>query len=472
MGSQGPSYSVPAETAALFHEGILKNPKIGPDLPSEVAICASKIKFIGSDAPSIPINWRFAESISSLKALEGTLLNVLLVRKYGLPPQQITIDTDHAQLFVMSTLLWAVDPEGENLTTSTDAESAKKMAKYFPSWDKHRQSATFHRNSCTNIYKTADNRFFHLHGSMNPDPSLTSIGLPLELDHATVEESWAPFVEKLSHITAAEMQTLATDQYKQAGTICWTASEFQNSEHGKANAHVGLFEVREHADGAPASWWPDSPQTSPARPLAGLKVLDITRVIAAPAIGRGLAEMGASVMRVAAPHLVDFSGLHCDLNWGKWNALLDFRDAADREKLKALILEADVLVQGYRPGVLDKYGLGEGDVLELVRGRGRGIVYVRENCYGWHGPWSGRSGWQQISDAVCDFQFQFQFHSHFHFVFCLFSVDVELASDTADRDSAAVYLCPSATPWATTKPSRPSSPTPTTAPASQASRGS
>lgn len=408
MGSQGPSsYSVPAEAAALFHEGILKNPKIGRDLPSEASLCATKIKFVGSDSPSIPINWRFAESISSLKGLEGTLLNCLLMRKYNVPPQQITIDTDHAQLFVMSTLLWTIDPataenpNGANLTTSIDEETVQKIAKYFPSWDKHRQTATFHRASCTNIYKTKDDRFFHLHGSMNPDASLTSIGLPLEMDHATVEESWVPFQEKLSQITASEMQSLATDKYKQAGTIAWTAEEYQNSEHGKANADVGLFEIHDHPSSSQrAGWWPDSPQTSPSRPLAGLKVLDITRVIAAPVIGRGLAEMGASVMRVAAPHLVDFSALHCDLHWGKWNSLLDFRKEEDRETLKKLILEADVIIQGYRPGVLDKYGLGEKDVLELVKGRDRGIIYVRENCYGWNGPWQGRSGWQQISDAV------------------------------------------------------------------------
>jgi hypothetical protein len=151
---------------------------------------------------------------------------------------------------------------------------------------------------------------------MDPDPSLKSIGLPTEMEAATLEDSWKPFIEKLSQIDSKEMQRLATEEYKQAGTIAWTAEEYQNSEHGKANSHIGLFEIKEHTDGSPASWWPETPMTGSARPLAGLKVLDITRVIAAPVIGRGLAEMGASVMRVAAPHLVDFSALHCDLNWG------------------------------------------------------------------------------------------------------------------------------------------------------------
>lgn len=79
---------------------------------------------------------------------------------------------------------------------------------------------------------------------------------------------------------------------------------------------------------------------------------------------------------------------------------MDLRNAEDRDKLKALIMDADVVVNGYRPHVLDKWGFGEEGVLKMCEDRDRGIVYVKENCYGWHGPWSGRSGWQQISDAV------------------------------------------------------------------------
>jgi hypothetical protein len=247
---------------------------------------------------------------------------------------------------------------------------------------------------------------------MNPDPSLESIGLPLELDAPTIEDAWKPFMEKLGKIDSIAMQSIASEKYKQAGTICWTTEEFKNSEHGKANSHVGLFEIKEHHQSTPNQtqkpcWWPDSPQTSAKRPLAGLKVVDITRVIAAPAITRGLAELGASVMRVTAPHLVDYSSLHCDLQWGKWNCHLDFRNEADRLKLRELIKDADVVVTAYRPYVLDKWGFGENDIMELCKDRERGIIYARENCYGWHGPWAGRSGWQQISDACCGVSMEF-----------------------------------------------------------------
>lgn len=240
---------------------------------------------------------------------------------------------------------------------------------------------------------------------MNPEPTLTALELPLDGQEGDTYDST---VERIQNVVAQHdsesLDKLMNEQYKQAGTIAWTVGEFLQSEHGQANAHVGLYEL-EKVEGCsqPASWWPDSPSmpSSPQRPLAGLKVVDLTRVIAAPTITRSLAEMGASVMRVTSPNVTDMSGLHQDLNWGKWNCSLDLKqNPEDREKLAALIREADVVVEGYRPGAMKRNGFGREEVFELVKGRNRGIVHVRENCYGWHGPWMGRSGWQQISDAV------------------------------------------------------------------------
>lgn len=235
---------------------------------------------------------------------------------------------------------------------------------------------------------------------MNPGPILKALDMPEDQPAATYEEALAPFQEKVSQYTAAEMQEIA-DSSKQAGTICWTMDEFRSSEHGITNARAGLFELDAHPNETQKPcWWPDAAHTSAARPLAGLKVVDLTRVIAGPAVSRSLAELGASVMRITAPHLTDMSILHPDLNHGKWNACLDLRRAEDCEALRKLILEADVFLQGYRPGVLDKYGFSEKDILEMCSRRERGIIYCAEDCYGWQGPWAHRSGWQQISDAV------------------------------------------------------------------------
>lgn len=313
----------------------------------------------------------------------------------------------------MSALTWVLDPDGEALNggAATDPKKREAFAKYFPDHDIHGAQASLYRNAVTSIYRTKDDRFFHVHGSMNPDPMLAALGLPRDMPEIDkMDDSlFAPFQQAVRKYTADELQAMA-DANRQAGTICWDKDEFRQTEHGQANAETRLFEIHAHPDTAaaqPPSWWPapaaaspTTEQPSPRRPLAGLKVVDLTRVIAGPAVSRGLAELGASVMRVTAPHLCDMSVLHPDLNHGKWNAHLDLRRAEDRESLRALVREADVFVQGYRPGVLDKYGFGERDVIEMCRGRGRGIVYCGENCYGWRGPWMGRSGWQQISDAV------------------------------------------------------------------------
>jgi crotonobetainyl-CoA:carnitine CoA-transferase CaiB-like acyl-CoA transferase len=138
-----------------------------------------------------------------------------------------------------------------------------------------------------------------------------------------------------------------------------------------------------------------------------LKVIDLSRVIAAPAVTRGLAELGASVMRITSPSICDFSSLHLDLNWGKWNASIDLQTETGRERLRALVRDADVVVQGYRPGILDKYGFSQQDIIDLCKDCDRGIISVRENCYGWYGPWAHRTGWQQISDACTGISYAF-----------------------------------------------------------------
>ncbi|KIX08137.1 uncharacterized protein Z518_02793 [Rhinocladiella mackenziei CBS 650.93] len=396
-------YSVPEEAGKVFIEGIANNPKLTSLLPEDVFAFASRIKLVGNDSPSIPINWRFAESATALKMLEACMIAKLVEKKYGTKLSGATINTDHASLFLMSTLLYTVYPDTEDAIPGTLAgpELARLDAK-IPNYDFRQMQSSRHRICATSIYKTKDHRYFHIHGSMDPNPTLESIGLPMDSKATTWEEARAPFIEKLSQIDSQEMQRLATDVYGQAGVICESISSFRDSEHGKANAHVALFEIHDAPNPAhPPSWWPDSPQTSSKRPLAGLKVVDLTRVIAAPAVTRGLAELGASVMRVTSPNLVDYSYLHIDLNWGKWNSSVDLKTEEGKKLLRDLILDADVVIQGYRPGVLDKYGFSQQAIIDLVAssGRERGIISARENCYGWNGPWSQRSGWQQISDA-------------------------------------------------------------------------
>lgn len=93
MGSYEIKYSVPQQAKDLFITGILNNPLISSDLPPRAQDYASKIKFNGSNAPSLPINWRFAESISALKGLEAIMLLALLDMKYNIRPEEVMINT-------------------------------------------------------------------------------------------------------------------------------------------------------------------------------------------------------------------------------------------------------------------------------------------------------------------------------------------------------------------------------------------
>lgn len=281
------------------------------------------------------------------------------------------------------------------------------ILKLFPNQDMHNSQKSLHRSLATNIYKTKDGRFYHLHGNMNPIPTLGSLSLSPDGEE---NDSYDAVVKRIGNAVAqhlsAELDELQNEKVRTSGTIAYTPDEYFATEQGKACANVGLYEILKDPNSAqPLAWWSDhsSAPSSPKRPLAGLKVVDLTRVIAGPCITRSLAEMGASVMRVVSPEVTDLSPVHQDLNWGKWNSYLHLKDEADANKLRDLIREADVVVDGYRPGVMDRLGFGRQAIFDLVNDRHRGIIHVRENCYGWYGPWVHRSGWQQISDAVCKY---------------------------------------------------------------------
>lgn len=262
MGSVGEStatYSVPKEAQTIFEKEILNNPLI-PSLPSEIHEAGKLVHFTGNDQPSIPINWRFAESAAALKAFEASLLNVLRVRKYKdqCKLSEVSINTDHASLFFMSPFLaQAVQKDGsasEGSFNVFDPAIAEKIG--IKNTDLHRANATPQRALATNIYETKDGRFYHVHGSMNPEPALTALGMDLEGDPNEDEDTIIKrFQEVVGKLDSKDLDILMNEKYRQAGTICWSTEEFQQSEHGKANAHVGLYELEKSTmHDQPPSW--------------------------------------------------------------------------------------------------------------------------------------------------------------------------------------------------------------------------
>lgn len=265
---------------------------------------------------------------------------------------------------------------------------------------------SLHRMMSTNIYKTRDGRFYHIHGGLNPDITLSALKLPREgMPGDTFEDVKERIHAAVLQHDAEALDELMNESHRQAGTIALSSDEYFSGSHGKENGKVGLYEILRHEHSRQAAgWWPDHKTlpSSPKRPLAGLKVVDLTRIIAGPTITRSLAELGASVMRVTSPQLPDLTRFHRDLNWGKWNCSLHLKDEVDKAALRRLIADADVVVDGYRPGAMERLGFGRNAIFDMVKDRNRGIVHVRENCYGWYGAYAHRSGWQGISDAVSD----------------------------------------------------------------------
>jgi crotonobetainyl-CoA:carnitine CoA-transferase CaiB-like acyl-CoA transferase len=168
-------------------------------------------------------------------------------------------------------------------------------------------------------------------------------------------------------------------------------TEWDESEQGRVLGARPVVEVVQIADSQR-----EPLPTSGDMPLSGLRVLDLTRVLAGPTCARTLAQYGAEILHLAAPHLPSFAGFVSDTNHGKLSAWLDLRTDAARQHLRDLIRGTDVFSEGYRTGAMERLGFG---LLDLARIR-PGIIYTSINCYGHEGPWRGRAGWEQLAQSV------------------------------------------------------------------------
>lgn len=128
------------------------------------------------------------------------------------------------------------------------------------------------------------------------------------------------------------------------------------------------------------------------RCLRGLRVVELSRVIAAPVAGNTLASHGADVLWVTSPKLPDLPSLDMNLSRGKRSVQLDLNDDKDREKLKELVKDCDVFIQGYRPSSLAVRGFSAKE-LAAIR---PGLVYANLSAFGPEGPWSGRRGFDSL----------------------------------------------------------------------------
>ncbi|MGA5895297.1 CoA transferase [Streptomyces venetus] len=162
--------------------------------------------------------------------------------------------------------------------------------------------------------------------------------------------------------------------------------EWAGSEQGVLAARQPLL-TTERVDDAPRRVLDDA-----ALPCAGLRVLDLTRVLAGPVATRTLALLGADVLRIDAPHLPESQEAHNDTGMGKRSTTLDLADATGRRVFEELLDDADVVVTGYRPGALERFGLTP----EALAGRRPGLVIAQLSAWGRYGPWHERRGFDSL----------------------------------------------------------------------------
>ncbi|MDG9701354.1 CoA transferase [Streptomyces sp. DH37] len=209
---------------------------------------------------------------------------------------------------------------------------------------------------------------------------LSALGLPD--GGATVEAVAA----ELARRRAEDVEELV---YAAGGLAVAVRSPRQWSAHpqGVAVARLPLVGM-EPLDGAPA----------PPMPSSGPRVLDLTRVIAGPVATRTLALLGADVLRIDSPHLPESADAHADTGFGKRSALLDLASRSGRASFEELLAKAHVVVTGYRPGALARFGLSAGELAE----RRPGLVVAELSAWGGPGagPWGGRRGFDSLVQAA------------------------------------------------------------------------
>jgi hypothetical protein len=213
-----------------------------------------------------------------------------------------------------------------------------------------------------------------------------SAGRPPEADHA------------LLRMTSLEAEEAITANHGVAAAVRRRGEWLATPMHAAASAGPWIRISRPPGQprrDVPLPVWKPSPD--PLNPLAGLKVLDLTRVIAGPTATRLLGALGADVLRIDPPHLPELIDAFIDSGFDKRSAVADFRNPAALETLRGLVDSADVVVTGYRGGVLDRFGLGAESVLSARPS----LVVVALSAWGDGGPWNGRRGFDSLVQAAC-----------------------------------------------------------------------
>jgi crotonobetainyl-CoA:carnitine CoA-transferase CaiB-like acyl-CoA transferase len=318
------------------------------------AAALGRVALTGAD-PALPSSFRVGTAAQASIAAAGLAAAEVWRLRTG-RAQSVAVDMRHAAVEIRSERYRRLDarPPG-------------------PMWDR-----------IAGVYATGDGRKVRIHTNFphHRDGMLKLLGCDYERE--AVQRALLTWQAEAFETAAAEAGL--------AATMMRTPAEWAAHPQGRAVAELPLLEIIRIGE-APPGRLPAHLE----RPLSAVRVLDLTRVIAGPVCGRALAAHGADVMRVTGPHLPGLPDLDIDMGRGKLSVSLDLRATDDRDWLAALVREAHIFVQAYRPGALAARGFSPETLADLRPG----LIVVTLTAYGHTGPWAGRRGFDSLVQNAC-----------------------------------------------------------------------
>ncbi len=313
------------------------------------------VKLTGEE-PQLPSSFRVAAAAQTSVAAAGLAAAEIWKLRSG-QSQDVAVDMRHAVVECRSERYLRVDgkPPG-------------------PTWD-----------AIAGIYKTRDQRFVRLHTNFPHHRDAVCMVLNCKPEREEVQAALMQW----------DAEAFETAAYAGGCVVACMRShdEWSATPHAKALAGLPLITIEKIGDAAPKPW----PRGD--RPLAGIRVLDLSRVIAGPVSGRTLAVHGADVLLISGPDLPAIPWLTIDTGRGKLTSFVELKNDQGRSTLRDLLAQADIFSQGYRPRAIASLGFSPEEAAKI----NPGIVYVTLSAYGHAGPWAERRGFDSLVQTTTGF---------------------------------------------------------------------
>src|SRR4051812_35572154 len=308
------------------------------------------------EEPQLPSSFRVAAAAQTSVAAAGLAAAEIWKLRSG-EPQRVAVDMRHAVVECRSERYLRVDGKSPP-----------------PAWD-----------AIAGIYKTRDQRFVRLHTNFRHHRAAVCKVLGCKAERDDVQAALMQW----------DAEAFETAAYAAGGVVAMMRShdEWSALPHARALAELPLIAIEKIGEAEPKPW----PKGD--RPLAGIRVLDLSRVIAGPVAGRTLASHGADVMLVSGPELPDVPWLSIDNGRGKLSSFVELKSEQGQSTLRDLLARANIFSQGYRPRALAALGFAPEDAAKL----NPGIVYVTLSAYGHAGPWADRRGFDSLVQTTTGF---------------------------------------------------------------------